>query len=105
MKLLLVFVLVIAVVAVAADSKKTTTTKKPTTTTTKKTTTKTTTTTTTAAPEPTCESVYQEDCNMYYTCAGNGRAVLEKCREGYIYYEPLHVCLPGDRETCSLYHV
>ncbi|XP_055531890.1 peritrophin-44-like [Wyeomyia smithii] len=45
-------------------------------------------------------------CAKYYICT-NGDVRLESCLEGYIYYEPFEVCLPGyeDHGECKLYSV
>ncbi|XP_065088557.1 integumentary mucin C.1-like [Ochlerotatus camptorhynchus] len=86
----------------------TTTTQKPMTTTTKHTTTKKPTTSTAASPittpVPTCNTRYELNCAMYWSC-GTGQPTLESCLDGYIFYEPLHFCLPGDIETCEIYHI
>ncbi|XP_058824975.1 uncharacterized protein LOC131685338 [Topomyia yanbarensis] len=93
----------------------TTTTELPTTPTT---TTELPTTPTTTTPVPpttnhpaTCDDGFSgllphpDDCTMYYVCHGNGEdPVLMSCLSGYIFYVPLGVCLPGDAETCELYH-
>lgn len=44
------------------------------------------------------------ECRKYYNCAG-GSAELESCLDGYVYYEPLRVCLPGYENDgrCELY--
>ncbi|XP_058826937.1 uncharacterized protein LOC131686923 [Topomyia yanbarensis] len=59
---------------------------------------------------PTCGEGYvgrmqsPGDCSKYYSCAG-GSAQLEFCLEGYVYYAPFQVCLPGyeDHGVCKLY--
>ncbi|XP_058448281.1 proteoglycan 4-like [Malaya genurostris] len=110
----------------------TTTTEEPTTTTEEPTTTTTTTeepTTTTALPtttstrppiittnaptptyQPTCGDDFSgllphpKDCTMYYVCHVGEDAILMHCIDGYIFYVPFGVCLPGDGATCELHH-
>ncbi|XP_055544608.1 uncharacterized protein LOC129729806 [Wyeomyia smithii] len=48
---------------------------------------------------------YPNDCTKFYVCyADQEQPTLKDCLQGYIFYVPFGVCLPGNSETCELHH-
>ncbi|XP_062559109.1 uncharacterized protein LOC134223898 [Armigeres subalbatus] len=45
---------------------------------------------------------HPSDCTKYVECI-NGDPNVRDCLEGYVYYAPFYVCLPGTKETCKIY--
>uniref|UniRef100_A0A182PN25 Chitin-binding type-2 domain-containing protein n=1 Tax=Anopheles epiroticus TaxID=199890 RepID=A0A182PN25_9DIPT len=47
---------------------------------------------------------YAPDCTKYIHCVQEA-ASLHDCPEGYIFYPPFLMCLPGEGKQCTLYQV
>ncbi|XP_065076534.1 probable endochitinase [Ochlerotatus camptorhynchus] len=66
--------------------------------------------TTTQEPVVNCNIVvngripHPSNCTKFINCI-NGSAYVRDCLEGYIYYAPFAVCLPGLKETCKLHSI
>uniref|UniRef100_A0A182SL58 Chitin-binding type-2 domain-containing protein n=1 Tax=Anopheles maculatus TaxID=74869 RepID=A0A182SL58_9DIPT len=65
---------------------------------------------TTEAPPISCGTVrngrlpYLPDCTKYILCI-QGDANLRNCPDGYVFYVPFSMCLPGEQKQCALYQV